>query len=150
MQKTRQSFNNNLGDFLGESYPDVMFIPEPQYQEIEYPAVSLHYLSWQKSKEHLDQGEWTVQVDIVMKDHQTAVCDQLTLAILRHYNLTTDIPGRQSRILKLDYSFNEEGASYSTSDIRIRLEEGIQIIPEPQRPELRHNTFTLKLIHKDD
>jgi hypothetical protein len=150
MQKTRQSFNSNLSAFLAQNYPDVTFVPEPQYEEIEYPVVALHYQTWEKSREHLDQAEWTVQVDVVFKDHQTAACDALSIDILRNYNLTVDIPGQQSRIPKADYSENDIGAVYDYSDIRIRLTEHLQVVPEPQRPELRHNTFTLKLIHKDD
>ena len=153
MRNHRPSFNIFLSEIISDNFPEFNFITEPQFQELKYPCIVVHYGTLSKSN-ILDFWETEVQIDIVSNEFQRELCDRVTAGLLTQLELNKDAPGSKRRFPKFKF-FDETGRRLPdpqnlNSDVLYYLVDDIQTIYEPDYPELIHNTFSLHLWFKDN
>lgn len=148
MRHYKASFNTFLKKIVEDNLPEFSFEPEPDFQELTYPCVTVNFGDLKKS-EHLYFWDCSVQIDILVKEFNRELCERATQKIFTALELDADLPGAKRRFPQYKF-FDDDGIQLETpqnlnSDILYNIAEPIQTLSNSEYPELKHNTFTLEL-----
>ena len=157
MLNTEYSFNKYLSNIVETKLSSMgfTFYPEPNYEKIKYTAITVLHDDCLDKTDLLHINQRIVEVHILTIDYQKNLCDRASQVLLRDLELTNDNPGSKRRIPKYRY-VDDDGQLISpperilNSDVLYYLSVGLQRVEEPSRPELMHNTFSLKLMYRAD